>query len=92
MIRTQQTIQDYQDAKTNHPKWSENAIEDYQGLKSDVDRMLRAINDGALSPQSGSGSPEGIIYANYSLKYIDTDVPTEYFNPTFNAQIGWIAL
>jgi len=91
MIETLQTIQDYQAAAEAHPKWSENAIEDYQGLKDDVNRILDTINNGGLSPQSGTGSPEGIVFANFSLLYVDTAVPTLYFNPIFNAQTGWVA-
>ncbi len=94
MIRTLQTIEDYQAATSAHPEWPENAIEDYQGTKGDVNKLLEAINNGDLSPQSGSGSPEGVVFANYSLLYVDTAAlpdPVIYFNPTFNAQTGWVA-
>lgn len=93
MIRTLQTIQDYQSAADAHPKWPENAIEDYQGLKADVDEILSAINRGQLSPQSGTGTPEGTVFANYSLLYVDTTIPQKiYFNPTFNAKTGWVVI
>ncbi len=91
MIKTLQTIEDFQSAKETHPGWSENAIEDYQGLKLDVDRLLAAVNDGRLSPQTGTVTPEGTVFANYSGFYIDTaDSNKLYFNPTFNAQTGWV--
>jgi len=93
MIKTLQTIQDYQAAFDAHSEWSEDAIEDYQGLKGDINKILDAINNGNLSPQSGSGSPEGIVFANYSLLYIDlaaAPTPDIYFNPLFNAQTGWV--
>ena len=40
----------------------------------------------------GTGSPEGAVTANQSLKYIDTNVPTEYYNPVAGANTGWVAL
>ena len=40
----------------------------------------------------GTGSPEGVVTANQSLKYIDSAVPTEYYNPVAGANTGWVAL
>jgi len=94
MIKTLQTINDYQAAFNAHSKWSEDAIQDYQGLKGDINKILNAINNGDLSPQSGSGSPEGTVFANYSLLYIDLTAapdPVIFFNPTFNEKTGWVA-
>ena len=73
--------------------------EDYFQLKRDQQNILEAvngvialINNGDFSPLSGSGSPEGAVSANYSLKYINTDDGKEYFNPTYGEATGWIAL
>lgn len=92
MINNAQTIEDYADCEINHEQWSDNAIEDYMGTKDEVSQMVEAFNSGNISPQFGEGSPEGLITANYSLKYIDTLVPTEYYNETFGALTGWVAL
>lgn len=92
MIESLQTITDYGECGDEHPQWSENAIEDYQAKYEDTQELIRIINDGELSPQFGSGSPEGVVTANYSLKYIDTDIPTEYYNETFGSDTGWVAL
>lgn len=92
MIESFQTIFNDGECSDQHQSWPENAIEDYMRLKDDVNNLISLINDGDLSPLSGTGSPEGSVEANYSLKYIDTSVPTEYFNETFGASTGWIAL
>jgi len=92
VITSLQTISDYGECADEHPKWSDNAKEDYQQKYDDIQLLFALLNNGDLSPQFGSGSPEGVVTANYSLKYIDTDVPTEYFNETFGADTGWVAL
>lgn len=92
MIKSRQVIESYIDCRTNHPSWSEMAIEDYQSLKEDISIFIGLVNNGDLSPQFGTGSPEGIVTSNYSLKYIDTSIPTEYYNPVFGSKTGWIAL
>lgn len=65
---------------------------DYQNLVNAVTAMLTAINGGEFSPLSGSGDPNGVATANYSLLYIDTDVNQLHYNPTYGADTGWIAL
>lgn len=65
---------------------------DYQNLVNAVTAMLKAINGGEFSPLSGAGSPEGVITANYSQLYIDTDVNQLHYNPTYGENTGWIAL
>lgn len=92
-IKTLQTIVDWPSCKDEQPGWSENFIEDYMGLKEDVSQLLEIVNDGLLSPQSGAGSPEGVITANYSLMYVDLTGPNVlYFNPTFGANTGWVSV
>jgi len=92
MISSLQTILDFQTCSDEHQKWSQNAIEDYQGKANDINTIVTLINNGGLSPLSGEGSPEGVIEANYTLMYIDTLVPASYFNPEFGAITGWVLL
>ena len=92
MIKSRQVIESYADCKAQHAGWTDQAVEDYQALKDDINRLLKALNNGDLSPQSGTGSPEGVVTANYSLLYVDTSVPTLYFNSTFGENTGWVAL
>lgn len=65
---------------------------DYENLVNSVSAVLVAINGGEFSPLSGAGSPEGVIAANYSQLYIDTDVNQLHYNPTYGESTGWIAL
>lgn len=65
---------------------------DYQNLVNAVTAMLTAVNSGEFSPLSGSGDPNGIVTANYSLLYIDTDVNQLHYNSAYGANTGWIAL
>lgn len=65
---------------------------DYQNLINAVSTLLVAVNGGEFSPIVGTGSPEGVTAANYSLLYIDTDTAQLYYNPTYGADTGWIAL
>lgn len=92
MIVSLETITDYGECADEHPEWSDNAKEDYQQKFDDIQLLISLFNNGEVSPQFGTGSPEGVVTANYSLKYIDTAVPTEYFNETFGADEGWVAL
>lgn len=65
---------------------------DHQNLLNAVNTLLVEINGGEFSPIVGTGSPEGVVVANYSLQYIDSDVPQLYYNATQGADTGWIAL
>jgi|GEM_PF-2191721 hypothetical protein len=65
---------------------------DYKNLINAVSALLVAINGGEFSPLSGSGDPNGVVAANYSLLYIDTDVNQLHYNPTYGENTGWIAL
>ena len=66
--------------------------QDYQNLVNAVAAILTAVNGGEFSPIIGTGSPEGVVVANYSLQYIDSDVPQLYYNATAGADTGWIAI
>ena len=65
---------------------------DYQNLVNAVTALLVAVNGGEFSPLSGSGDPNGVVSANYSLLYIDTDANQLHYNPIYGADTGWIAL
>lgn len=65
---------------------------DYENLINAVTALLGAINEGEFSTLSGSGAPEGVVEANYSLLYVDTDAPQLYHNPNQGEATGWIAL
>jgi len=71
---------------------NEDRARDYLYMKNDVRDLIDAANSGQFSPLIGAGSPEGAVAANYSLKYIDTTGPTEYYNSTVGATTGWVAL
>jgi len=92
-IKSSQTINDWGSCSSEQPKWSGNFVDDYMGTKLDVTELLNALNNGFLSPQSGSGSPEGVIVSNYSLLYIDTAGSNQmYFNPVFGQKTGWVTV
>lgn len=98
MIDNRQVIESYADCNIEHPNWTEQAVEDYQAIKEQLNETTDSANsyetardNGDFSPQFGTGSPEGVVTANYSLLYIDTAVPTIYYNETFGADTGWIA-
>ncbi len=65
---------------------------DYQNLVNAVSALLVAVNEGEFSPLSGTGDPNGVVAANYSLLYIDTDVNQLHYNPNYGEATGWIAL
>lgn len=92
MINNSQTIFSSSDCLAEHPDWSQVAVDDYASIGEGVALIFDLINNGDLSPQVGTGNPNGIVTANYSLKYIDTSGPTEYYNPTFGENAGWVAL
>lgn len=99
MIKSRQTIDSYADCISEHKGWTQNAVEDYQALKQDIAELIENVNtitselsNGDFSPQFGTGSPEGVVTANYSLLYIDTAVPQFYYNETFGADTGWVVV
>jgi len=95
---SQQSLTTYAEIKGKAFK-DDYAAEDYLQLKRDLINLQRAyidligsISDGDYSPIIGTGSPEGVVTANYSLIYIDSVLPTQYYNPVFGASTGWIVL
>lgn len=65
---------------------------DYQNLVNAVTAMITAINGDEFSPIIGIGSPEGVVTSNHSLQYIDENTNQQYYNTTYGANTGWIAL
>lgn len=51
---------------------------------------FRKISDGEFEPQFGSGSPEGVVVANYNRQYFDTSIPQHWVNPVQGANTGWV--
>lgn len=62
---------------------------DQEGLLQSMVALLGAVNDGEFSPQFGTGSPEGVVTANYSLFYVDTSTNRIWYNTSVGAQTGW---
>lgn len=91
MIDSRQVIREYSDAIANIGFNSETGVEDYMALKSDVLALINIINDNQLSPQFGSGSPEGVVTSNINRTYFDTDGvnATMYINENIGADTGW---
>lgn len=92
MIKNNQTILDSVDCISEHRSWSEVAVDDYIAISESLITITNLLNSGDLSPIIGTGSPEGVEEANYSLKYIDTSGPTEYYNPSLGSKTGWVSL
>lgn len=94
---SRQSIKDYNTASTSLGIPSSIGVDDYMALKEDAIYLIETVEAlqaqvDELSPLSGTGSPEGVVESNRSLLYVDTSVPTMYFNPTYQADTGWLAL
>lgn len=83
-MMSRQTIKSY--AAVNG-KLAPELVEDYMGLKADVDALIEGI-----SPQFGEGSPEGVVTSNLSKTYYDVTggVAVMYVNPAESTSAGWI--
>ena len=91
MIESYQAITNYEQCHNEQPDWSNTMVKDYQSKFEDITLLINLINNGDLSPLSGTGSPEGVETANYSLTYFDLAGPNvQYFNPTFGESTGWV--
>lgn len=87
MITTRQTIKEY--ASLNG-LFSPEFVEDYMGLKSDVDRINALLKQ--FTPQFGEGSPEGVATSNLNRTYFDTLNDTMYVNKDINTDTGWVLI
>ena len=93
-IESRQIAIEYSDIRALYNLKDDNAIEDMAAIKADIGQLISLVNNGQLSPLSGTGSPEGAIESNISQTYIDTtNSPTSvsmYYNPEINTNTGWI--
>ena len=91
MTASRQRLQSYNNIRSAMPGASGDFIADYAGMKDDILELMRGI-----SPQLGTGSPEGVIRATASLVYYDvTNSPvsvTGYFNDTIGSNTGWVQI
>lgn len=92
-ITTRQIVIEYDDVRQTYAFKSENAVEDFMALKSDVFAVLELLNaeTSTFTPQFGSGSPEGNVTANFNRTYFDTDGANavQYINETVGESTGW---
>jgi len=88
MINSKQTIYSYNEVDEFFPF---GIARDYMGLKQDLNDILRIINNNELSPQFGSGSPEGVVASNLNKTYFDTSGTDAvmYINESTNSKTGW---
>lgn len=86
---TRQTVIDYSEARDAYKIPTENGLEDFMAMKSDIIFHRVFINN--WSPQFGTGSPEGVVTCNNSQVYYDTSVTPVimYINQTIGADTGW---
>lgn len=98
-IQSRQVVKEYKEANDSISFKSELGLEDYMGLKDDVNRIITALSElsesvSSLSPLSGTGSPEGVVTSNLSQVYYDlTNAPTNvtmYFNENVGVDTGWL--
>ena len=54
--------------------------------------IARIVNQSDYVVQIGTGSPAGVLKSNKSRFYIDSSVPTLYFNPNIEDDSNWQAL
>ena len=65
---------------------------DNEFLRAALLELIGMVQDGDFGPQFGTGSPEGVVEANYSLLYVDTGASVLYFNDSYGSDTGWTAL
>lgn len=85
MINSRQVIKEFSELQGRFPP---QFIEDYMGLKSDVDRLNAVLDQ--LTPKFGDGSPEGVTTSNLNRFYFDTLNGVLYINPNPNTNTGWV--
>jgi len=92
-ITTRQIAVEYNDVRQIYTFKSEDAVEDFMALKSDVFAVLELLNaeTSTFTPQFGSGSPEGVVTANFNRTYFDTNPvnAVQYINETVGNDTGW---
>jgi hypothetical protein len=94
VIKSNQVVTEYQEAESLISFKGVNGVEDYMGLKSDINSLLTLINSETFTPQFGIGNPESVVTSNYSKTYFDTtSSPTSvtmYVNENVNVNTGWV--
>ena len=93
-ITTRQIVIEYDDVRQTYKFSSENAVEDFMAMKSDISAMIELLNTDNTAdflPQFGSGSPESVVTANLNGTYYDTDGvnAVQYINETAGNNTGW---
>ncbi len=92
-ITTRQIAVEYDDVRRVYTFRSEDAVEDFMAMKSDISETIELLNDevSTFTPQFGSGSPEGVVVANFNRTYYDTDAvnAVQYINETVGNDTGW---
>lgn len=92
----QQEILSHAEAREFISFKAESGVNDYMAEKAKttesivrLNEVIDIIND--IAPQFGTGSPEGVVTANYSQQYYDTSVSPVimYVNQTIGANTGW---
>ena len=59
-------------------------------LQQNIDQIARYVDEN-ISPQFGTGSPEGVVTANANKTYYDlSGTPELWVNPTQGSDIGWV--
>lgn len=86
-FQSNQNLGDEQRIRQAFPGITNDAVIDYLAKTREIVIILNQI-----APQFGSGSPEGVVTSTLSQKYIDTVANTEYYNPDFGVNTGWVAL
>jgi hypothetical protein len=91
---TRQTLRSYSDIAASLPKATNKFVADYSAMKDDILKALKGVD--SLSPQFGTGSPEGVVTANLSQTYYDTtNSPTNvtmYINENVGSNTGWVVV
>lgn len=86
-----QNLQSYHDIAKAVPQARNEFIKDYAAVKDDISNL-----EAGISPQFGTGTPEGVVTATASMVYYDiTNSPasvTGYFNSDIGSITGWVAI
>ena len=86
-FRSNQNLADEQRIRQAFPSITDDAIIDYLAKTREIIILLNET-----SPSFGTGSPEGVVTSTLSQMYIDTATNTQYYNPDYGVNIGWVAL
>jgi len=85
---SRQILESYENIRVALPSASQDFVRDYAAMKDDINDLFKG-----LSPQFGTGSPEGTVTATASLVYYDVDLSpvsvTGWFNATIGSNTGW---